>query len=268
MDSEEGREMLRAYYLEYILLAQRFRRGLILDTPTWRSNPDWGRRLGYDLARLRTVNLASVKLLADLRSKYELALPIVISGALGPKGDGYQQATITADEAEDYHSHQVGCFAESQADLIAGYTLTSIHEAIGITRAAVTHSIPCAISFTVEADGLLADGTSLGEAISAVDDSTNAAPIYYLINCAHPAHFATAFEPDAAWTFRLRGLKANASSKTHDEIDGSNVLDAGDPKDLAARYRDLRQAMPSINILGGCCGTDCDHIAAICEACP
>ncbi len=268
VDTREGRLKLDAYYGEYLELARRFGRGLILDTPTWRANPDWGRKLGYDLDRLAGINAASVEMLTDLRAKSENRNPpIVVSGTIGPRGDGYKASIFSAEDAQDYHSHQVACFAESEADMIAAYTLTNVAEAVGIARAAAAFNMPCSISFTVETDGRLIDGTPLGDAITSVDAATGSSPVYYMVNCSHPIHISAGLDPTAPWANRLRGLRANASTETHAALDESGTLDAGDPVDLANRYRDIVRAMPAITVLGGCCGTDCTHIAAICEAC-
>jgi len=268
MDSPDGQEKFKEYYVEYLELARKYGRGLVLDTPTWRANPEWGEKLGYDMQRLSEINDASVTMLRDLRRKYEAdSQPIVISGTIGPRGDGYKGSSYSADEMELYHSHQVACFARTEADMVAGYTLTNVAEATGIARAAAKHGIPCAISFTVETDGRLIDGTSLGAAIEAVDAATDGSPVFYMVNCSHPIHIAPALDPAAGWATRLRGIRANASSQSHDSLDDSTELDAGDPVDLAKRYSDLVRTMPALTLLGGCCGTDCAHIAAICEAC-
>ena len=268
IDDPKGREELRLFEREYIDIAQRYGHGIILDTPTWRANPDWGMKLNYDRDRLRAVNERSVDLLLALRQEYETEqTPIIINGTIGPRGDGYEAGSMTAAEAEDYHREQIECFAQSEADLITAYTLTSADEAIGIASAAKASGIPSAISFTVETDGRLASGLTLGEAVERVDAATDDAPAYYMVNCAHPTHFELGFATDAPWMRRLRGIRGNPSSKSHAELDQLNELESGDPIDFGSRYRVLRQTMPALNILGGCCGTDGTHLTAICEAC-
>jgi homocysteine S-methyltransferase len=123
------------------------------------------------------------------------------------------------------------------------------------------------ISFTVETDGKLASGETLQSAIERTDRETGHIPAYYMINCAHPIHFENALSRGEEWTRRIHGLRANASAKSHAELDGSTELDPGDPIDLARRYRGLRERMTQLSVLGGCCGTDHRHIAAICDAC-
>lgn len=265
---QTGIDELESLYREHIEVALRYGHGLILDTVTWRANPDWGAKLNYDHESLLAANNRSVALLLALRERFETERsPIIISGCIGPRGDGYVAGRITAAEAEDYHQAQVQSFARSDADIVTAYTLTSPEEAVGIARAAAKSDMPCAISFTLETDGRLPSGWRLGEAIEHVDAATDGAPAYYMVNCVHPTHLPPGLDEDAAWTHRLRGLRANASSKSHAELERATELDEGDPIDLGARYRVLRKSIPSINLIGGCCGTDCDHLAAICEAC-
>ncbi|MDM9620109.1 homocysteine S-methyltransferase family protein [Rhizobium sp. S96] len=266
--SEEGRDRLRAYYRRYLDIARRHGAGFILDTPTWRANPDWGEKLHYTREALHAANVAGIDLLAELRAKHEQPdRPIVLSGAIGPRGDGYRAGNMNAAESEDYHGIQIGSFAESQADMVTAFTLTNIDEAIGVARAAAARGMPCAISFTVETDGRLVTGRSMQDAIETTDAATDASPAYYMINCAHPSHFADALDHRSGWVKRIYGLRANASRMSHAELDESEELDAGDPADLGQRYRELMQEMPQVRIVGGCCGTDHRHVAAICEAC-
>jgi homocysteine S-methyltransferase len=175
---------------------------------------------------------------------------------------------MTADEAEAYHGAQIEAFHDSAADMIGAFTLTYPEEAIGIARAAARSGLPAAISFTVETDGRLPSGDTLSSAIERVDAACKgSAPAYYMINCAHPTHFEHALAAGEHWVERIRGLRANASTMSHAELDGATELDAGDPEDLGRRYRALRQRMPHLCVLGGCCGTDHRHVAAICAAC-
>ncbi len=268
LDNEEGREKLKQYYRSYLSVARRHGTGFVLDSPTWRASPDWGLKLGYDADALDEINARSIAFLEQLRADWERPdAPCVISGAIGPRGDGYKAGNMDAAEAEDYHRPQIAAFAKGGADMVTAYTLNSVNEAIGVARAAQSEGMPSAISFTVETDGRLVKGETLREAIEAVDRETGRAPEYFLINCAHPAHFEDALKAGEPWTERIHGLRANASTKSHAELDESETLDSGDPADLGRRYVALRRAFPKMRILGGCCGTDHRHAAAICEAC-
>ena len=219
---------------------------------------------------LIALNRKSIALLAALRDEHETPqCPMPISGNIGPRGDGYSpDRMMTGDEAMRYHAFQCDLFADTEADLISGFTMTHSGEAIGIARAATAVEMPVVISFTTETDGRLPSGETMREAIEKTDDATSGAPAYYMINCAHPTHFVDALEKGEAWIKRLRGLRANASTRSHAELDNSSDLDAGDPVDLGRRYAHLRGALGTrFNILGGCCGTDHRHVAAIAEAC-
>jgi homocysteine S-methyltransferase len=260
-----GERMLLEYFERYAKIAIGQRRGLVLETPTWRANPDWGARLGYDTHALAEANRHSVALLEWLRARLETPdTPIVISGNLGPRGDGYRAHTrMTPEEAADYHRPQLAIFADSRADMAAAFTMTYTAEAIGIAMAAREAHIPVAISFTIETDGRLPSGETLGAAIDRTDRATMAYPAYYMVNCAHPTHIAPALARTGPWRDRVRGLRANASRRTHAELDESTDLDAGDPSELAQEYRKLRHAFPHLAVVGGCCGTDHRHVEAI-----
>ncbi|SCW30284.1 homocysteine S-methyltransferase [Rhizobium mongolense subsp. loessense] len=266
--SPEGRRKLEEYYRRYLDIARQHGTGFVLDTATWRANADWGNRLGYSPQALKAANEDAVELLAGLRGEYERPqMPIVVSGAIGPRGDGYKAGAMNASEAEDYHGQQIAAFAGTAADMVTAFTLTNIDEAIGVARAAKVHGMPSAISFTVETDGRLVTGRSIQDAIETTDMATGGAPAYYMINCAHPTHFEAALDHDSGWVKRIYGIRANASMMSHAELDDSETLDAGDPIDFGNRYRRLLSSMPQLRVLGGCCGTDHRHVTAICEAC-
>lgn len=266
--TREGREKTKDYYRRYLEIARRHGTGFVLESSTWRANPDWAARLGYSRQALKAVNEEAIALLAGLRDEYERpGQPIVISGAVGPRGDGYRAGRMDASEAETYHAEQISTFAGTEADMIAAFTMNTVEEAIGVARAAKAHGIPSAISFTVETDGRLATGDGIQGAVETTDAATGGAPAYYMINCAHPSHFDAVLAESGDWVKRIRGIRANASSKSHAELDESETLDAGDPADLGSRYRQLLARMPQLRVLGGCCGTDHRHVAAICEAC-
>ncbi|MDX8149542.1 homocysteine S-methyltransferase family protein [Lentzea sp. BCCO 10_0061] len=262
LDDADGHAALTRYFERYAGIAERDGVGVVLETATWRANPDWAARLGYDDERLEAANRKAVDLLLDVRQRF--AIPVVISGCVGPRGDAYRPESImTREEARDYHSPQIRTFAGTPADLVTAMTLTNVPEATGIVDAAREANAHVVISFTVETDGRLPSGEALGDAIEAVDRVTNGYPVYYMVNCAHPTHIAPALDPNAEWTKRLRGIRANASKLSHAELDEAETLDRGDPEELADDYRKLRARFPQLTVLGGCCGTDHRHVDAI-----
>jgi S-methylmethionine-dependent homocysteine/selenocysteine methylase len=264
----KGRDALIRYYERYIAIAKAERMGFVLESPTWRASADWGAKLGYSADDIVAANRDAAQLMHALRARHETAAsPMVVSGCVGPRGDGYDPGQVmTALDAEDYHRLQIGAFADAGADMVSAITMTNANEAIGITRAAAKAGMPVVISFTVETDGRLPTGQSLIDAICEVDVVTGKGPAYYMINCAHPAHFQDVL-PNEPWTRRLGGLRANASRRSHQELNDSPDLDAGNPVELSAEYRDLLHRHPQINVLGGCCGTDHRHVECIALAC-
>ena len=269
LDDDAGRAALRRYFEPYLRIARDAGLGIVLESATWRASRDWGELLGYSRAALADLNGAAVELLAALRAEYATTdSPVVLSGCIGPRGDGYQpESLLTPTQAEDYHAEQIAAFRASDADLVTAITMTHTGEAIGIARAAQAHGLPSVVSFTVETDGRLPSGEPLGEAIATVDAQTGGAPAYYMINCAHPTHLDTTLTAGEGWTGRVRGLRANASTMSHAELDAAESLDTGDIEDLGARYAALRAQLPQLSVLGGCCGTDARHIDAILRHC-
>jgi S-methylmethionine-dependent homocysteine/selenocysteine methylase len=267
--TDAGRRAIRTYYARYCALARAKGLGFILESPTWRANLDWAAKLGYSPAELGGINWEAIEMMLSLRHEFETASsPMVISGCIGPRGDGYNpDRMMSAREAEDYHSFQAGLFADSGADLVTAVTMNYAEEAIGIARAAAAAGIPSVISLTVETDGRLPTGMTLEETITTIDRSTDAAPAYYMINCAHPTHFEDKLKLGASWMSRVRGIRANASRLSHAELDQATELDAGNPAELGRQYAALRHKHGRINVLGGCCGTDVRHIEQIALAC-
>ena len=269
LESEPGRAALRDYYLRCARVASEAQVGFILEAPTWRASRDWAVQLGYTSAGLADANRRAVDLLVEIRRELgEGTAPVVISAAIGPRGDAYHpDQLMTPGEAEDYHAEQVGTLADSPADLVTALTLTNAAEAIGIARAARSARMPVAISFTVETDGALPDGSPLRAAILEVDEATDAAPVYFGINCAHPTHFIQALVPGSEWTDRIQMVRANASRMSHAELDDAPDLDDGDPGEFGREHAELRARLPGLNVLGGCCGTDVRHIQSLARSC-
>jgi homocysteine S-methyltransferase len=268
-DSAAGRDVIRSYYRDYLPVAQAAGRSFLFATDSWRASADWADRLGYNRAMLKQNNVTSVALCAELADEFAAAgVASAIAGVIGPRRDAWQyDADMTVAEASDYHSPQVEAFAGTAATSLHAYTLTNTPEAIGIARAAERAGLPLALSFTVETDGALPGGKPLGVAITEVDDATRGYPSYYMINCAHPRHFTRELRSGAPWVDRIGGLRANASTKSHAELDASPEIDIGDITELAEDHSELLPWLPNVQLIGGCCGTDHRHIAAICARC-
>jgi S-methylmethionine-dependent homocysteine/selenocysteine methylase len=268
LESETGRAALREYIEPFLGLARTRHAGFVLGTSTWRANPDWGAELGYDEAALAAVNRRAVEFAEELRAATPVwERPVLIEGVIGPRGDAYAPSSLmSAAEAERYHSSQLQTLGDSATDVACALTITYADEAIGMVRAAEAVGLPISVSFTVETDGRLPSGQTLRAAIEQVDDETDGAPLFYMINCAHPTHFSGALSDGGPWLERLRGLRANASMLSHAELDEVEDLDDGDPADLGRRHAELRETLPNLMLLGGCCGTDIRHVTSICDA--
>jgi S-methylmethionine-dependent homocysteine/selenocysteine methylase len=263
-----GREHLVRYFETYLAIAHDAQAGFVLESVTWRSSPDWAQPLGLSQEELDRLNREAIIMLHDLRDRHQSAqTPIVVSGCIGPRGDGYDPGRLmTAEEARAYHARQISVFSDAGADMASAITMNNVPEATGVALAAKDAGLPVSISFTVETDGRLPTGDTLAEAVAAVDDATGGYPAYYMINCAHPSHFADILAGDGDWVGRIRGIRANASRRSHAELDESTELDCGDPEELADDYARLLGILPQVSVMGGCCGTDHRHVGAIAKA--
>lgn len=268
LQNEEGIQILNEYYLDYLEISKQICSGFILEAPTWRANPDWAMKLGYSLESLDQINRTAIQELEKIRNNHENKdFRISISGCIGPRGDGYStENQMNIKMAEEYHSFQIKILADTNADLVSAMTMNYNDEAIGIVNAAKMNNIPVVISYTVETDGKLPSGESLGEAITSLDKITNNYVSYFMINCAHPHHFSGVLQPNSNWARRIKGIRANASIKSHAELDESETLDEGNKEELAKGYQNLKSLLPNLTIIGGCCGTDHTHMEKICEA--
>ena len=268
-ETPQGEATLRKYFRSYAEIAKRFGCGLVLESATWRASADWGAKLGYTPEALAAANHKAVHLLQEIRDEYETGQnPVVISGCLGPRGDGYViDHAMSEQEAQDYHRQQIETFADTEVDMVCATTINYAQEAIGMVRAAQGAVLPAAVSFTVETNGRLPSGQALRAAIEQVDIATSNYPCYYMVNCAHPTHFEHVLMEGGLWSDRIHGVRANASRKSHAELNESTELDSGNPAELGEQYARLKKRLAYLNVMGGCCGTDHRHVAQIAVAC-
>ena len=270
MNDSKYRSKISSYFQPYLEIAQRFGAGCIVGSVTWRANADWGDRLGYSKQSLADINRSAIDLCCEIRSRASgtSERPIVISACLGPRGDGYASGSKMApDEAQGYHEVQIGTFVGTPADFVTAASLNDVDEAIGIARAAKAVGMPVVESFTLGSDGNLPNGQTLEAAINQVDVACDGYVSYYGINCAHVSHFEHLLVEAKPWSKRLRAIRANASKRSHAELDGSPQLDFGNPKEFGDDYRRLKEVAQQLNILGGCCGTDHRHLEQVAMAC-
>lgn len=268
LKTQEGVALIERHYERFTEVALKHGVGIVLATPTWRASRDWGDKLGYSRSTLADANRRAVEQLARFRSKWETpAMPIVIVGTIGPRGDGYRAGMrMNASAAQHYHQEQIDTFAATQVDMVGGFTLNYVDEAIGMVQAAKAAGVPVSISFTVETDGRLPSGDTLEQAIERTDAETENYASFFMINCAHPSHFESTLRDAGDWVQRIRGVRANASRRSHAELDEADELDAGDPVEFGEETAGLRKFLSRMNIIGGCCGTDHRHADQIWQA--
>ncbi|MEO8242133.1 MAG: homocysteine S-methyltransferase family protein [bacterium] len=265
LDSVEGRAAVTRYFDHYLALARAGGTGYVLDTATWRANMGWAAAMGMDGAAIRSANLRAVAFALDYRARVETeVLPVLVNGVVGPAGDGYRvDQALTAAMAEEVHGFQVQALADGGVDMVSAITMTYPAQAIGIARAAKARGLPHVLSFTLETDGRLPNGQALHDALAETEAETGGSALFYMVNCAHPTHFAR----DLAGPMRARigGIRANASRQSHAELDQSPVLDDGDPVEFGHFYATFGRFLPNLRLVGGCCGSDHRHVGEACR---
>ena len=260
LESDEGRAALTNYFDRYLAIAREAETGFVLDTATWRSGAAWAEPLGRSEADMENSVRAAVAFADAFRATRETSeTPIILNGVIGPAGDGYSpDALLSAEEAEAIHIKQARWMADAGAEVISAVTMTHSGEAIGIVGAAEAVGLPVVISFTVETDGHLPTGQSLGDAITETDAATGKAAIYYMVNCAHPDHFSAEFT--GGWVERVSGVRANASRMSHAELDEAEELDDGNPEEFGLLHGEFARRFPNLRVIGGYCGADDRHV--------
>lgn len=230
--------------------------GCIIDTLTWMANRDRAAPLGYDADRLATLNRKAVALMCELREE-DPRDDVLVALCIGPSRDAYARLEpMNVETARAYHRVQIGSVADAGIDLVNACTFNQIEEAAGAVLAAKDCGVPISVSFVVETDGCLDNGTGLEQAIDRVDELTGNAAAYFMVNCAHPDHFSHVLTGHP----RLKGMAVNASRCSHAELDDATELDDGDPQELGAQVAQLVRKFPHISVIGGCCGSDFRHM--------
>ncbi len=265
LDDPKACTAMRRYFERFLATAEQAGTGFVLDTNTWRGCVEWAPELGLSANELLQLSRDAVGFVRTIRDQWkDRVSPILINGVVGPAGDGYTPETAhDAQTAQSLHSPQIASFAAEGVDLISAITMTHVDEAVGIARAATAAGLPVVVSFTVETDGCLPTGETIGDAIRATDAATRNAPLYYMVNCAHPDHFRSAFEAQEDWVWRIGGLRANASRLSHAELDIAEELDDGDPTEFGQLHADMARLVPNLRVVGGCCGTDHRHVGCV-----
>lgn len=265
LENPQAMADLRGMYARVLDAAAAHGFAAMISGLDYRASPDWGDKLGYSRQSLADALMQAIAFLRDVSAPYARQVSkIHIGGMVGPRGDAYSlNRTITADEAEDYHSFQLEVLKRSGVDFFTAMTFNNVPEAIGVARAASRIGLPFNVLFTLDSDHRLKSGPSLKEAIEAVDAETgDATPDSYGVKCSHPLEFEPALEP-GDWMRRIRSLRPNASAMEKIALCKIGHLEDGDPEDLGARMGALARRYPHIDIWGGCCGTWDSHLNEI-----
>lgn len=274
LTSDQGRELVKSLYTSYAEIAEVSGTGILLATRTWRASTAWAKPLGYSVDELLDLNRAAVRFLKIVREEVNKTNPdvrIVIDGVVGPLRDAYEDYSsdeISVETAKESYHDQIRTLVEEGVEIISLMTVTNLHEAIAVVELAKEMKIPVAVSFSLESDGKLLSGLSLENAIQTVDKATGGYTAYFGINCVHPVRIIKPLESmDLNVRQRIGLIRGNASLKSHEELDNSDTLDRGDIPTFISALKQVILLLPGIKVVGGCCGTDEEHLSALAQQC-
>ncbi len=264
---KKGREILRKIYSGYLDVGKKYNCPVISLAPTWRANPERIKKSIFKNKK-KEINKDCVDFLNEIRNSYSgYSSSIFIGGMMACKGNAYDpKEALSENAAKSFHQEQAGYLAESKIDFIKAATLPALSEALGIAAAISTYNVPYVLSFVINRDAALLDGTPIHKAIEIIDSETDVNPLFYMVNCVHPTIFEEAISmeskifPDIL--NRIVGFQANSSLKSPAELDNLSFPDTIQPGEFADLMISIHKKF-GIKILGGCCGTDDSHINAL-----
>lgn len=256
-----GRDALKTLWQQYLTIAEEYQLPFLATTPTRRANVERVSNSNYSAAIIAD----NVHFLREIEQKSDTLM--FIGGLMGCKGDAYTGAgALRTDEALAFHRWQAELFAQTEVDFLYAGIMPTLPEAIGMAQAMASTLLPYMISFTIEENGCLIDGTPICDAIAAIDAQAPVPPVCYMTNCIHPRiaqkALAQPFNDQPAVHERFWGIQANTSPLAYAELDGAAELHCSEPVSFAQDIIALRDAC-GLKIVGGCCGTDDRHMTEI-----
>lgn len=261
---EEGRAALATLWNEYAAVAGKYRLPFLATTPTRRANRERLRDTPYNDTCIRD----NVRFLRQCQKSWQVE-DSYIGGLMGCAGDAYTgEGALDEAEAMEFHSPVAEQFRKAGVDFLYAGILPTLPEAAGMAKAMERTELPYILSFTIQRNGCLIDGTTIADAIAYIDDCTTAKPLCYMTNCVHPTILWEALHRPCNTVpivrERFRGIQANTSPLSYDRLDSATDLLTSPPSELAIEMAKLK-ALGHIRIFGGCCGTDSRHMEAIAQ---
>ena len=265
LDDPKADSVIEGMFDRYFEAAEATGAGMLLNAHDYRASPDWASKLGYSAEQLTDFQHRVIGFLDAMRTKYRGRVdPVYVAGCIGPRGDAYGTGgEITEEEAEAYHAVQINNLKGTAADMVIAVTFSNIAEAVGVIRAAAAAKMPIGVSFNIGPDGRLRSGPTLAEAITATDAATEGKAAWFGTNCAHPIEFAPALADPGDWRKRLRYVRPNAAKTDKLALCKLGHLEDGDPVELGNEMAEALREFPSVDIVGGCCGTDERHLKEV-----
>lgn len=257
----KGLKALSELWNGYIDIARRYGLPFLATTPTRRANKD---RISLSRYSERIIG-DNVRFLRNIQKKADINM--YVGGLMGCRGDAYTaNGALSEEDAYNFHKWTAEHFLKAEVDFLYAGIMPSLPEAAGLAKAASDMNLPYIISFTIQGNGMLIDGTSISDAIQYIDSVTENKPAIYMSNCIHPGILFQAlsqpFNQTSLVKERFRGIQANTSPLSYVELDNSLELKCSDPETWADEMIRLSE-ISDIKIWGGCCGTNNRHMECL-----
>ncbi|MCP5005653.1 MAG: homocysteine S-methyltransferase family protein [Planctomycetes bacterium] len=251
-----GKREIASIYAEYFEMQRGAKVPFLIFTPTWRANKERIDALQID----KDVNADAVAFMKNIKEAHKSdAEEILIGGLIGCKNDCYKPGeALSVKESALFHAWQIDKLIRGGVDFVFAASLPALREAEGIARAMSGFSTHYILSFVIDRTGHMMDGTTLDEAFRTIDKSSGRPPLGFMINCSHPSFFKPETETQNVLS-RLIGYQANASDKDHSSLDGITDIQVSDIETWGKSMIALNRKY-NIKILGGCCGTNSEHL--------
>lgn len=258
---EKGAIALTNLWNEYIDIARKYQLPFMATTPTRRANQERIKEAGCSENIIRD----NVKFLRNIQRNS--GIEMYVGGLMGCKGDAYtEEGALSERDAYVFHKWTAEQFEKAGADFLYAGIMPTLPEAAGMAKALESTDLPYIISFTIQEDGRLIDGTRITDAIRYIDEITSSKPICYMTNCVHPSIVYKAlsqpFNENEIVRSRFWGIQANTSPLSYAELDGSADLKCSEPEEFATEMMKLSD-VGNFKIWGGCCGTDNRHMECV-----
>ena len=246
---EPGREALKSLWKEYAKIAEKHHYPFLAMTPTRRLNQERTEGFYYPEGIIID-NVAHLK-----RVREECYCEMYVGAHIGSKGDTNGDV-MTVAAYQEFHEWEIEQFVRAGVDFIYVSMISNVNEAVGIAKEIAKTKVPYIMSFEINEDGCLFDGTPLSEAMQRVENASKYKPALYMANGVKIETVIQSLEMPYNQVDLVRSRFLGIQASTELKVN---------PLEFAESMKKLSEIQP-IKLFGGCQGTDNRHMEAVAES--